>query len=45
MLTMLAKFSKNTKTIFLWEASKDSEPDVASRHDDYLAMQDPHGTT
>ena len=25
-------------------ASKDAEPDVASRHDDYLAMQDPHGT-
>ena len=25
-------------------ASKDSEPDVAARHDDYLAMQEPHGT-
>ena len=25
-------------------ASEDAEPDVASRHDDYLAMQDPHGT-
>ena len=25
-------------------ASKDPEPDVSSRHDDYLAMQDPHGT-
>lgn len=26
-------------------ASKDPEPDVAARHDDYLAMQEPHGTT
>ena len=25
-------------------ASKDPEPDVSSRHDDYLAMEDPHGT-
>ena len=25
-------------------ASKDPEPDVAARHDDYLAMQEPHGT-
>ena len=25
-------------------ASEDPEPDVASRHDDYLAMQDSHGT-
>ena len=25
-------------------ASRDPDPDVASRHDDYLAMQDPHGT-
>ena len=25
-------------------AYKDSEPDVAARHDDYLAMQEPHGT-
>ena len=25
-------------------ASEDAEPDVALRHDDYLAMQDPHGT-
>ena len=24
-------------------ASKDPEPDVSSRHDDYLAMQNPHG--
>ena len=26
-------------------ASADPQPDVASRHDDYLAGQDPHGTT
>ena len=25
-------------------ASRDPEPDVAARHDDYLAMQEPHGT-
>ena len=25
-------------------ASKDPAPDVAARHDDYLAMQEPHGT-
>ncbi len=24
-------------------AGKDPEPDVSTRHDDYLAMEDPHG--
>ena len=39
------KVSKRRRLMQFVGASKDSEPDVASRHDDYLAMQDPHGTT
>ena len=37
------RFRKRRKLMAFVGASKDPEPDVALRHDDYLAMQDPHG--
>ena len=37
------KYRKRRKLMEFVGASSDPEPDVALRHDDYLAMQDPHG--
>lgn len=37
------KFRERRRLMEIIGAYKDSEPDVAARHDDYLAMQDPHG--
>ena len=39
------KFRERRRLMEIVGAYKDSEPDVAARHDDYLAMQDPHGAT
>ena len=39
------KFRERRRLMEFVGASKDPEPDVAARHDDYLAMQEPHGTT
>ena len=38
------RFKKRRKLMAFVGASSDPEPDVALRHDDYLATQDPHGT-
>ena len=37
------RFKKRRKLMRIIGIGTESEPDVALRHDDYLAMQDPHG--
>lgn len=37
------KYKERRKLMAFVGGSRDPEPDVAARHDDYLAMQDPHG--
>ena len=37
------RLRKRRKLMAFVGASEDPEPDVAQRHDDYLAMQNPHG--
>lgn len=37
------KYRERRKLMAFVGGSRDPEPDVAARHDDYLAMQDPHG--
>ena len=37
------KYRKRRKLMEFVGGSSDPQPDVALRHDDYLAMQDPHG--
>ncbi len=39
------KYRERRKLMAFVGASRDPMPDVALRHDDYLAMQDPHGRT
>lgn len=37
------KYKERRKLMAFVGGSRDPAPDVAARHDDYLAMQDPHG--